>query len=207
MPVKNIVGDRFGKLIVTSRNKENSKSGNARWNCQCDCGITTVVIGSHLRSGHTTSCGCKQSEKAYGLSQTRLYTIWRGMHNRCYKKEHDAYKWYGARGILVCEEWHDLLSFVEWSKANGYNDKLSIDRINSNGNYEPSNCRWQTQKQQMNNVTSNKILKYRGVNYTQSEFADFFNLEYHTVRNRLRLGWDLDQIINTPEVGNYNEQV
>lgn len=205
MALIDLTGKQFSKLRVVDRNEINSKSGNARWNCKCECGNSVVVIGSHLRSGHTSSCGCIQSEKAYGLSKTRIYTIWKGMHNRCYKKEHDAYKWYGQKGIKVCDEWHDLMSFFRWANANGYKDDLSIDRIDSNDDYKPSNCRWKSQKEQMNNVSSNKIITYRNKEYTQSEFADTFNLKYHTVRNRIRLGWGLEEIINTPEVGNLNE--
>jgi len=126
------------------------------------------------------------------------------MHKRCSDPKSDRYKWYGGKGISVCDEWDDFLNFRNWALENGYTDELTIDRINSEGNYEPNNCRWQTQKQQMNNVSSNKIILYKGKKYTQSKFSEEFNLKYHTVRNRLRLGWSLDRIVDTPESRNEN---
>ncbi|QOY37065.1 hypothetical protein AWH56_005335 [Anaerobacillus isosaccharinicus] len=202
--LNDLTGQQFGKLIVLERAR-NSKSGNARWICKCICEKITTVIGSHLRSGHTTSCGCnKISDKANGHAKERLYRIWTGMHRRCYDRNADNYKWYGGKGIFICEEWHNFLTFREWSLDNGYNDELTIDRIDSYKNYSPDNCRWQTQKKQMNNVSSNNILSYEGREYTQSEFAEEFNLKYHTVVNRLRLGWSLKRIVNTPEAVNAN---
>lgn len=196
--IKDITGQKFGKLTVIKTSGK-SKSGNIKWLCKCECGNTTEVVGSKLRNGHTKSCGClKFSEQARGYSATRLYRIWTNMHRRCYDSRHDKFKWYGNKGITICNEWHQFINFRTWALANGYSDDLSIDRIDSKGIYEPSNCRWQTQKQQMNNVSSNKILYFRGKKYTQSEFADNFNLSYHTVRNRIRSGWDLEKIVNTP---------
>ncbi|HZK38338.1 MAG TPA: hypothetical protein VFC98_05545 [Clostridia bacterium] len=198
--LKDITGIRFGKLIVLERSQSNSKSGNAMWVCRCDCGNITVVIGSKLRTGHTKSCGCLRTNNiAQGHSKERIYRIWKGMHQRCYNQKDDKYRWYGAKGILICPEWHKFIPFRKWALNNGYEKGLTIDRKNPNGNYEPANCRWQTQKQQMNNVSSNKNLLHKGKNYTQSEFAEKFNLKYHTVVNRLRLGWALERIINTPE--------
>lgn len=197
--IKDITDQKFGKLTVIKISGK-SKSGNIKWLCKCDCGNTTEVIGSKLRNGYTKSCGClKFSAQAQGYSATRLYQIWTNMHRRCYDSRHDNFKWYGAKGIFICDEWHQFMSFRTWALTNGYADNLSIDRINPKGIYEPSNCRWQTQKQQMNNVSSNKILYFEGKKYTQSEFADNFNLSYHTVTNRIRLGWELERIVNTPE--------
>ena len=129
------------------------------------------------------------------------------MKKRCYSQNHDAYKWYGARGIEICIEWKSFVTFKRWALDNGYKENLSIDRIDVNGNYEPSNCRWKTQKEQMNNVSSNKILSFQGENLTQAEFADKYNLKYHTVRNRMRAGWSLERIIATPEAGDRNAEV
>lgn len=204
---KDIKNMRFGKLTVVDKTTP-SKSGNARWVCLCDCGNKTIVIGSHLRSGHTTSCGCnKLSDQACGFSDTRLYRIWVNMHKRCYDKNHDSYKWYGGRGIRVCNEWKTFLTFKAWAERSGYEDSLSIDREDGDGNYTPMNCRWQTQKEQMNNVSSNKIITFNGENLTQSEFADKYNLKYHTVTNRLRAGWSVERIVNTPEVGEKNAEI
>lgn len=206
MVSNNLVGRKFSKLTVIEKSAEKTKSGNVKWLCKCDCGNETTVVGSKLKNGHTKSCGClKKSEQSQGYSATRLYRIWLNMHNRCYNKKHDAFKWYGKKGVSICKEWHDFLPFREWALANGYKETLSIDRINSSGNYEPSNCQWVTQKEQMNNVSSNKILEFQGVQYTQAQFAEKFNLKYHTVRNRVRMGWSLERIVSTPENGGKNE--
>jgi len=194
-----MIGKKFGMLTVVSEFDKN-KSGNVRWLCRCDCGKESIVVGSKLRNGHTKSCGClKISPIAQGYSATRLYSIWTNMHRRCYNKNHDAYNWYGLKGIVVCEEWHEFIPFREWALSNGYKENLSIDRIDSTGNYEPSNCRWQNQKQQMNNVSSNHIIAYKGKKYTMAQFSNEFNLRYWTVNNRLRAGWDVEKIISTPE--------
>ena len=122
------------------------------------------------------------------------------MKRRCYNKEDEHYKWYGARGITVCSEWkNSYTNFENWALENGYDDSLSIDRIDGNGNYEPLNCRWVTQKVQCNNVRSNRIVEYQGKKYTVAQFADFLHYDYSTVRNRLRLGWTTERIASTPE--------
>ncbi|HEL0710518.1 TPA: hypothetical protein TVQ98_001434 [Streptococcus equi subsp. zooepidemicus] len=200
--LKDLTNQRFGSLIVIARNSENTKSGNARWDCICDCGNTTTVIGSKLRSGYTTSCGCaKRSEIAQGFSATRLYRIWKGMHNRCYNSQNDNYKWYGGRGIKICDDWHTFIIFREWALTNGYDDGLTIDRIDSNGNYCPENCRWNSIKKQQNNRSSNRYLFYEGKEYTISEFADFLNVPYWTIANQLKLGWDIGKIVMKTKKG------
>jgi hypothetical protein len=195
-----IVGQRFGKLTVLERAEQNSKSGNAMWICQCDCSIVVTVIGSHLRSGHTTSCGCNRiSERSMGHSKDRLYRTWKGMHNRCYDPNHDRYKWYGGKGISICDDWHDFMTFRTWALANGYTDDLTIDRIKADGNYCPENCKWVDMKVQANNRSNNRILQYNGKKYTAVQLAESYGMSPHTVYNRLKLGWDVDQIVRTPE--------
>lgn len=191
-----LTGMRFGKLLVLKRHPENSKSGNARWICKCDCGNESIVIGSKLRSQHTKSCGCnKLSDIAQGHSTERLYRIWIGMKNRCYKKNNDNYKWYGAKGITICKEWLDsFISFREWALDNGYNDDLSIDRIDNDGSYSPKNCRWVTMKFQANNKTNNRLIQFRKKSYTVSELSDLLKVPYWTVVNQRKLGWDIEKI-------------
>lgn len=201
-----LIGAKFGKLTVIDRSKVSSQSGNARWNCICECGTTVTVIGSHLRSGHTKSCGCNRfSNVAKGYSKERLYGIWKKMHIRCYDKTSDRYKWYGEKGITICSDWHDFIPFREWALKNDYDKKLTIDRIDSTGNYSPENCRWVSMTVQANNRSGNRIVFYQGEKFTAAELAEAYNLKQHTVYNRLKLGWNVEKIVETPEAGDTHD--
>lgn len=199
--LKNLVGRQFGELIVLKRNPVNSKSGNARWDCKCSCGNIATVIGSKLRSGATKSCGCARKSKiAQGFSKTRLYRIWSLMKKRCYRNENENFKHYGGRGIEVCEEWKkDFIAFRSWALSHGYADNLSIDRIDVNGNYEPSNCRWADATIQANNARRNRIIEFEGKRYTLAEFARANKLSYSALQHRLDRGWSIERIITTPQ--------
>ena len=120
------------------------------------------------------------------------------MKDRCYRETDTHYKNYGGRGIKICDEWlgeNGYLNFSKWAKTNGYDEKLSIDRIDVNGNYEPSNCRWIGIKQQSNNKTNNHYLYYNGQEYTLTELANKFNIKQETLRKRLKLGWKLEDAL------------
>ncbi|RRC92739.1 hypothetical protein EII25_03435 [Erysipelotrichaceae bacterium OH741_COT-311] len=134
------------------------------WECNCDCGNKTEVIQENLLNGHTKSCGCASSKytmgermKTHGMSNTRLYYVWKAMKARCSNPNVEQYPNYGGRGIFVCAEWMSSFdNFKEWALLNGYDSnaefgKCTIDRINPDGNYEPSNCRWVDMKVQANN--------------------------------------------------------
>ena len=145
------------------------KYRNSVYTCLCNCGKKVEVRGASLKNGLTKSCGCLKNElatirlvnatKKHGMTDSRIYRCWQSMIRRCTNKNVCNFKNYGGRGIKVCEEWRNSTSFITWALANGYQDHLTIDRINNDGNYEPSNCRWATMKEQLNNRRSNVKLE------------------------------------------------
>lgn len=199
---QDLSGQRFGRLTVIKR-AENSKDGGARWLCKCDCGNEIIVKAGSLKSGNTQSCGCFEREQTvirntkHNKCGTRIYQVWRDMKNRCYRPKTQSYKSHGARGITVCDEWlHDFQVFYDWAMANGYADNLTIDRIDVNGNYEPSNCRWATPKEQANNTRRNRFITYNGKKQTLQQWADEIGIKRQTIEKRLERGWGVENALN-----------
>ena len=197
-----LTGQKFGKLTAIKRT-ENAKDKHAQWICKCDCGNITIVQSSCLKRGHTKSCGCIRHEpptnKTHGKSRTRLYTIWRAIIERCYNPQHKHYKNYGGRGIAICEEWlNDTQAFFKWAIESGYREDLTIDRIDANGNYEPSNCRWATRKEQANNRRGNHLVTYNGKIQTIAQLADEIGMDSNVLRARINNNWTIERAINTP---------
>lgn len=170
-----LTGKRFGMLTVL--NYVGKEGREYYWKCKCDCGNEAKVRGRTLRSGETRSCGCLagKNNRQHGEARSRLYITYRNMISRCYNPNNHEYHNYGGRGITVCDEWRNGIEgkkrFFEWAYANGYNDKLTIDRIDYNGNYEPENCRWADIFTQERNrrIPKNSTLKVRGVNYNKRD--------------------------------------
>lgn len=197
-----LTGRKFGNLIVLHRADDYVKPNNhkiVQWECLCDCGKRTVVRGEYLKSGHTTSCGCNKSIShciTHGQTNTRLYKIWIGMKERCYNPKTISYKWYGANGVTVCEEWEKFDDFYNWAIKNGYADDLTIDRINTNGNYEPTNCRWATNKEQANNRSTNRVITYNGETHTLEQWSAIVGIPSNTIRMRTDVyGWDTERAL------------
>ena len=128
----------------------------------------------------------------------RLHKIWGSMHERCERIKHPHYDAYGGRGIKVCEEWREYLPFAKWARNNGYTDELTIDRIDVNGNYEPTNCRWITMKEQHNNRRNNRVITYHGENYTLTQLSEKVGINKTTLKERLNLGWSIEDAVNRP---------
>lgn len=195
-----LTGEKFYKLTVINRaESKRQKSGKlvTYWNCKCDCGNLTQVRGCDLRNGHIKSCGCLQ--KKHGLAKTRIYVAWHHMIQRCYYSNCKAYENYGARGISICDDWkNDFMNFYNWSMNNGYQDNLSIDRINVNGNYEPNNCRWADDFTQRRNKRNNKYFCINGDMKTITDWAKQYGIKSNVVRERIKKGWSIEDALNIP---------
>ena len=184
-----LIGKKFGKLKIVGLSSSD-KNKCRRVITICDCGKTRTVLLSALRYGHTKSCGC--SRRTHHKTKTKIYAIWRAMLQRCYNKKSPAWEWYGARGIKTSKKW---LNFENFYKDMGEKpDGMSLDRINNDGNYSKSNCRWATRAQQARNTRLTKKIFYLGQSKTAGEWAEEFGLKKYTVRNKLIAGWTMDEI-------------
>lgn len=196
-----LTNQRFEKLTVLKR-VENGIHGNARWECLCECGKTTIVDARNLRSGAVKSCGCLRQVSynvTHNSSGTSLYQMWRSMLYRCENPKHTAYKSYGQRGICVCEEWHDFLVFKKWVEETKPSGKVTLDRIDNNKGYTPDNCKWSSPKEQAHNRRSNLLFEYQEKTHDLQQWSEILGFNYKTVHNRIyKLGWDFEKAISTP---------
>ena len=180
-----ISGKKFGRLKVIEYS--HTKRKKAYWKYVCDCENICIVEGSKLRNGHTKSCGCilkeiNRSRKINDDVRTRLYKVWRNMKHRCENTNDEHFDYYGGRGIKVCDEWQDFSVFYNWCVKSGYKVGLTIDRKDPNGNYEPSNCRWITLKEQQRNKRSNVYISCHGETKTISEWSRKIGVSRHSIR-------------------------
>lgn len=199
-----LTGKRFGRLVVIERAEDHvTPKGKKRtsWLCRCDCGNNVIVEGGNLKSNHSKSCGClndearKKRKKRTG-HYVRVRRIWNKMRDRCLNTKNNRYKHYGGRGITICDEWlHNFQVFYDWAMANGYQEELSIDRIDVNGNYCPENCRWATPKEQARNQRTSRYLTINGETKTLAEWCDLCGLKKTTVYDRLQLGWTPEEAL------------
>lgn len=202
-----MLNKRFGRLVVIAE-AEKTKDNHKRWLCQCDCGNCSIVDGRDLRKNATRSCGCflkeetakriKKINTKHGDSNTRLYFIWQNMNDRCRRKNNKNYDNYGGRGIKVCDDWQEYSKFKVWALNNGYTNALTIDRINVNGNYEPSNCRWVTMTEQANNKRINKNITFNNITLTVTQWNRKMGYTRGLIEDRLLKGWTIERAITEP---------
>lgn len=167
---------------------ENDKQNKAQWLCRCDCGTKTKVRGYHLRRGDIVSCGCKRKTQnlKHGKSNHKLFSVWWDMKRRCYNKSRSDYIYYGGRGIKVCDIWKDdFQAFYDWAKASGYEEGLTLDRIDNDKGYQPSNCRWVPMKVQNNNKRNNVIITIDEESKTAKEWSREANIPYMAIMSRI----------------------
>lgn len=197
----NVIGMRLGMLEVIER-AENSKHGESRWVCRCDCGNTITLTQRQIKEKTKDNCGCvkrKHFNATHGCSNTRLYNTWAQMIGRCERPTNRAYKYYGQRGITVCKEWHDFLEFKAWADATKPNDDYTLDRKDNNKGYSPDNCRWVDKKTQANNRRSNVEIEYKGEMHSLTEWCERIGFDYKRVHNRMyKLGWSFEKAISIP---------
>ncbi len=190
-----ITGMKFGRLTAVYHISRQGKAIKPKsfWMCTCECGGTAVVDAYRLRHGETRSCGCIVREGVKPRKtddQKRLRRIWIGMKQRCFNSSCKEYKYYGLRGVTITKEWlEDFEVFYQWAIANGYRNDLTIDRISSNGNYEPSNCRWITIQDQQRNRRNNVRLTVNGVTHSVAEWARITGFCGSTIALRHKRGW------------------
>lgn len=204
----------FGRLTVVGISSQ--EYNDVTWKCVCECGNTVSVKGEYLRNGDTKSCGCLKSDlvklrnyKHGKAKKTRLYTVWKGMRERCSNSNSKAYAHYGARGVTVCDEWNDFESFYSWAISNGYNEDLptslcTIDRIDNNLGYSPDNCRWVCVKEQARNRTNNHIISFNGQSKTIAEWSEITGIPERVISSRInRYGWSVERAL-TVTIGKKN---
>lgn len=191
MPIKDLTGQRFGKLVaIKACGKKEKKTV---WLCKCDCGNEIEVVGTALSSGNTKSCGC--ITKKHGMFGTRIYNVWHTMKERCYVPSQSSYKNYGGRGIKVCDEWKDnFKEFYNWA-INGWKKGLTLDRINNDDDYKPDNCRWVDRVEQANNRHTNYLIKYKGEIKTMAQWSKILKIDYSFIQIRMYKNKTMEEVV------------
>lgn len=205
-----LTGKKFGRLTVIEKREPNKKRKTSMWLCRCECGNEKIIASHDLKHG-TLSCGCMLKEnresfknkyrngKKINAKNTRILRIYNHMKQRCYNSNNSGYKNYGGRGITICKEWlENYYEFEKWSLENGYEDNLTIDRIDTNKGYSPKNCRWATYKQQANNERRNHVLEIDGIKHTVQEWSEIYKIKPNTIIYRIKRGWNVKRAVKEP---------
>lgn len=194
-------GQNFGRLTVLGHVGRRGNGRHAHWLCRCECNNEAIVQGKHLRSGHTQSCGCWRRDvqtthgQAPGSGRSKTYAIWNRMVDRCTNPAATCFHRYGGRGIMVCPQWRRFENFFADMGARP-SLQHSLDRIDNDGNYEPSNCRWATPREQANNTSRNRKLTWQGRTQTIAEWSRELGIKYSTLNNRRHKNYTIEQIMS-----------
>ena len=201
--IKDMTGKRIGKIIVIGRDK--TRGHGAMWHCRCDCGSIFSTRGNHLRKKNPTeSCGCinyggEKHGHTKSYKQSKTYKTWLSMKSRCFNKNTISWHNYGGRGITVCKKW--TTSFESFLKDMGEKPEgKSLERINVNGDYKPSNCKWATNVEQGNNRRNNSIIFYKGESKTVTEWSRITGIQRSSIYSRLRNNWDIEKALTTKPI-------
>lgn len=201
MAIKNdLTGMTFGELTVLLLSFD-EPGKKKKWLCRCSCGNECVVSGSNLVSGHTkrcSACGYKvtaQKVTTHGHTGTKLYQTWNTMKNRCNNPNVKSYSDYGARGIRVCDEWDNSARFIEWALKSGYKEGMEIDRIDTDGDYCPENCRWVSRLENANNKRNNKFITHDGMTKTLAEWSRYYDVNYKSLSRNILKGYSLIEAV------------
>jgi hypothetical protein len=184
-----MIGKKFHRLTVIE------KIDDRNWLCHCDCGNKKVAITRHLERGNVKSCGCfrKEFRKTHGRSTHLAYKVWNQMKQRCNNPKHKAFKYYGGKGVRVCKKWETFEGFVS-EMGERPTPLHTIERIDTNGNYDKENCRWATRLEQQQNLSSNRVISWNGKTLTISAWARETGIGMKTIQYRLDAEWDLDKV-------------
>lgn len=199
---QDLTGKRFGKLTVNKFVK--TQKHFSLWECRCDCGNMCIVKAPKMKNGHTKSCGCYRDDvmTKHGCNtitngKSPEYQIWSAMITRCSKNKSISKPRYDGRGIAVCDRWRDFKNFL-LDMGKRPSDKHSIDRIDNDDNYEPSNCRWATLQEQQRNRGNNRLLEYQGRICTVTEWGERLAISRNLIGSRLFRGWSVEKALSTP---------
>lgn len=199
-----LYGQKFNRLTVIEKMPPD-KSGAIIWKCLCECDNIVYARGNNLRNGDVKSCGCYRYEeiscKKHNPDNPRLYNIYNGIKTRCYNKKFKHYKYYGGKGITMCNEWkNSYLSFYNWAVENGYKEDLTIDRINNDKGYYPENCRWATRKEQSMNRSVNVKIKVNGKYKTPEDINKDTGIKINTIYTRRFRGMSDEDVVNINKI-------
>lgn len=196
-----LLGLRFGRLLVDSY--AGSDGRKSYWKVRCDCGVEKLVAGAELTKGSTQSCGCKAREGSAGthrMSYHSAHIAWRNMIARCHKPNSQAFKNYGARGILVCERWHSFQNF--WmDMGSTWRKGLTLERLDNSKGYSPENCAWRDHKAQARNTRANRTIDTPAGTMLLCEAADLSKINLTTLCYRLGAGWPTARLFDPPDLG------